>query len=684
MPLMFGIVAGNAMQQHHTITAIIGASLLLFCIPLSFFVSKRFPFFASVLLGASIAMVGILLVFAQCKQVQPNFIGKQYQSGTPILATLTEPPLPKEKSWKANATVQLVKNKQQLQKVDGSIIIYLQKNDSAPLPAYGKTILFTKTLQPIINAGNPGGFDYKTFAARQGIFYQVFLKPGEYQILPGHAESHFQNWLYQCRDWVLRTIVHYIPGDAEKGVAQALLIGYRGDLDKTLVEQYANTGVVHIIAISGMHLGMIFGLLLLIFKPLGNSRHMRLLRMMLILSCIWLFTLLTGAAPSITRAAVMFSILAIGQHWRRNISVYNTLAAAAILLLVFDPYVLWNVGFQLSFTAVLSIAIFYSPILKWWSPGNKLLKHLWQMMAVTMAAQLLTLPLAVYHFHQFPMYFLIANLVAVPLSGLALYGIILLLAVSFWHTGATLIGILVSYSLAWLNAFIVWVSDLPFTTISHIQMSILQTAIMYGILACFCWWWFKKSSNALLAGVGFVALFFGLRSWQFYETEAQQKLLIYNVPQHTGIDIIAGHQSIFIGDTELTEAGFLQNFHLLPSRIHAQFEPNQQLLLPDKTNISFTWAGKKITLLRTQLDYKKSQPITTDILIVSGNPPGNPARLLPLIRCSQIVLDGSNSAGRIARWQHAADSLHLRLHSVSRQGAFVMEMGRQQSGPHIK
>lgn len=673
---MLGIIVGNAVQSFYFNGILLSAVILLGCLILSFFIGKRFPFLSSLLLNLSITNVGVLLVFVYNTSLQPNFIGKHYQPGTPVLATLSEPALPKEKSWKANATVQLITNQTTQQKVEGSIIIYLQKNDSALVPAFGSTILFTKTLQPITNAGNPGGFDYKTFAARQGIFYQVFLKPGEYQIVSGKQTGSFQSWLFSCRDWVLRTIVQYIPGDAEKGVAQALLIGYRGDLDKTLVEQYANTGVVHIIAISGMHLGMIFGLLLLIFKPLGNSWRMRLIRMILILTCIWLFTLLTGAAPSITRAAVMFSIMAIGQQWQRNISVYNTLSAAAIILLILDPYVLWNVGFQLSFTAVLSIGIFYSPILKWWSPANKILKHVWQMMAVTLAAQLLTLPLAVYHFHQFPVYFLLANLVAVPLSGIALYGIILLLAVSFWPAGATFIGSLVSYSLAWLNGFIVWVSALPFTTISHIQINMLQTAIMYGILVCFCWWWFKKNSPALVAAIGFLALFFGLRSWQFYETESQQKLLIYNVPQHTGIDIITGHKSTFIGDTVLTEAGFLKNFHLLPSRIFAQFEPYQQVLLPEKKNLSFTWGGKKITLLRTQLDYKKSQPIQTDILIVSGNPPGNPARLLPLIQCSQIVLDGSNSAGRIARWQHAADSLHLRLHSVTRQGAFVMEMGR--------
>jgi competence protein ComEC len=242
---------------------------------------------------------------------------------------------------------------------------------------------------------------------------------------------------------------------------------------------------------------------------------------------------------------------------------------------------------------------------------------------------------------------------------------------------------LVSYTLAWLNAFIVWVASLPFTTISHIQMGIVQTAIMYFILASCCWWWFKKSSKALVAALGFSALFFVLRSWQFFDKAAQQKLLVYNVPQYTGIDIISGHASTFIGDTALTNAGFLKNFHLLPSRIFGQFDPSDNLLLQTKTNTSFEWGGKKITVLRTQLDYKKSKPISTDILLVSGNPPGNPARILPLIKCSQIVLDGSNSAGRIARWQHAADSLHLRLHSVSLQGAFVMEKGRQQQGPLI-
>ncbi|HSC54609.1 MAG TPA: ComEC/Rec2 family competence protein [Phnomibacter sp.] len=681
--LMLGIVLGNALQKLGLYFAI-GCGLLLIgsFLPI-WYLGKKHPFKASICLHIALVCVGILLVFSNNLIWKPHFIGHSYKPGAVVIATLSEPPLPKEKSWKANATIQLVDSSGNMKATTGSVILYFQKSDSMAPPAFGSSIVFTKKLQPISNAGNPGGFDYKTFAARQGIYYQVFLQPQDWRMVPSAPPNQFQQFLFSTRAWVLNTITKFVTEPDARGIAQALLIGYRGDLDKALVEQYANTGVVHIIAISGMHLGMIFGLLIFIFKPLGKSRMMQWFRLILILSCIWLFTLLTGAAPSITRAAVMCTILAVGHHWKRNASVYNLLAAAAIVLLLWDPYTLWNVGFQLSFAAVLSIAVFYKPIEQCWSPRFKIWQYGWQMVAVTLAAQILTVPMVVYHFHQFPVYFLLANMIAVPLSGLALYGLILLLAISFWQSGAVVVGSIISLLIGWLNASIVWIGNLPLTSIGHLQINLLQAALMYASIAALAWWWLQKTKNGLVIAFASVAAFMVIRSAQQVQTHSQQKLLVYNVPKHTAIDLVVGSRSVFVGDSILSNPGFQQNFYLLPSRIYYRFQPvANQLLLP-KQNTSFYWGGKKITVLNAQIDYRKSRPLTTDILLVSGNLPGNPFSVLSVIQCQQIVLDASNSAARIARWQHAADSLHLRLHAVPLQGAFAMEPGSQQAGPTI-
>lgn len=678
IPIMLGIIAGyyyaNQLSPVFRLLAIAAFSMAI----AAAFLNKPKPLLSSVLLQLCLVVAGCLLMLMHTLSMSPGYIEKWYANGQTIVATLTEPPVPKSKSVKAEATVQLLTSEGKLRNTEGKIIMYLSKSESMPALEYGSVIAFRKPLQHISNAGNPGSFNYKAYAERQGIFYQAFLKDHEYEVLAYRNANAFLSITFNTRDWVLRQIIRYIPDPAENGVAQALLIGYRGDLDKALVEQYANTGVVHIIAISGMHLGMIYGLLIFLLQPLGQKRSMIVVRLAIMLGSIWIFTLLTGAAPSITRAAIMFTMVSAGQALHKNASIYNSLAAAAILLLIINPYSLWDVGFQLSFSAVLSIAVFYQPIQKWWSPKNILVKKVWQLIAVTIAAQILTMPMAVYHFHQFPLYFLLSNLVAVPLSGFALYALLALLGLSWWPAAAVLAGWVAGTAIRWLNTFILWVNELPFTTLSHIQISIPQALLLYATLFSLCWWWFYKSKPGLVMAFSSIMLFTLGQTRQLADASQQHRLVIYNVPQYTAIDYIAGRQSTFIGDTAIAQPGFLQNFHLLPSRILMQFKPSANLLLDTTNNFTLNLAGKKITLLRRQLDYRRSKPVQTNILLVSGNPPGNPYKILSLIKCDEVVLDGSNSAGRIARWKSAADSLHLRLHSVPHDGAFVVNLAGTQ------
>jgi competence protein ComEC len=671
--LALGIVVGSHGPPPAAVLKVTMVAGAFFSIASSWWWQKR-PLMASLMLHLALFFGGCLLVNAHRTAHQPSFIGRHYKPGMAMVLTLQEPPVPKEKSWKAEASIQWLTPHQQWQSASGKVIVYLQKSPKAAALQYGSRLLLVKPLQPIANAGNPGGFNYKDYTARQHIFYQVFAKDEEYECLQGQAGHPFQRKLFEWRGWVLRQITRYIPSPAENGVAQALLIGYRGDLDKNLVEKYANTGVVHIIAISGMHLGMIYALLLFILKPLGSSKRMRILQALLSVGIIWLFTLLTGAAPSISRAAVMFTMVATGQLLYRQSSIYNTLAAAAILLLLINPFGLWDVGFQLSFAAVLSIAIFYNPILQWWTPGLLPLRYIWQMMAVTIAAQILTLPLGIYHFHQFPVYFLLANVVAVPLSALALYGLLLLLALSWWPNVAMLLGLACTWLIKSLNHFIEWVNQLPLTTISHLQISMLQAALLFAMVAALAGWWLLQRRSGLVWLLVLITCFLVLRATQWIQTTQQHRLIVYHVPQHTAIDYIQGRRAAFMGDSAMAATGFLQNFHLLPSRIYQQYEVVQTTRFDMASNYQITVGGQRITLLRQAIDYRKSKPLQTDILVVSAQATGNPHRILPLIPCHTIVMDGSNSQARIARWKSAADSLHLRLHNATRDGAFVLDL----------
>lgn len=673
--LMLGIGLGDwlaaAVYQHRWWVAA-GTAILLLLAALV----RRQRLLSSLWLAGALVLAGMLLVAHRHTALYPHFAGRLYQPGVVVKAVLLEQPQAKEKSVKADARLyRWVAASRQWQSMAGNAILYFEKSASASQLQLGSQVLIKASLQPIKNAGNPGGFDYQRYAARQGLYFQAFLKDADYALLPGLQVHWLAQTLQQWHSSVLRLLQRYVHPTEASPVAQALLIGYRADLDKTLVEQYVATGVVHIIAISGMHLGMIYGVLLWLLRPLRGRPAMRWLRLLITLGIIWLFTLLTGAAPSISRAAVMFTVLALGQLYGRKVSIYNSLAGAALLLLLHNPFALWNVGFQLSFAAVLSIGVFYRPLMRSWQPRTWLLQQAWQLMAVTLAAQVLTLPLSIYHFHQFPVYFLLANVLAVPLSAVALYLLLALLAFGWWPAVAQWLGWLAGWSIVGLNKYIIWVSSLPRTTIGHIQIGWWQAALMFMLIACLAWWWLHRQPAMLPAALACLLVLLVARSWQYYDSSRQQRLIVYHVPRHTGIELVSGRRSLLVADSALLAPGFLQNFHLLPARIYYQFQPQRYLVLPPDSSNQWLQVGqRRILLLRQPPHYRRSQPVQASLVIVSGSLRADPYKVVALVRSPQWVLDGSCSRYQMGQWRQAADSLGLRLHAVSQQGAWTDEL----------
>jgi competence protein ComEC len=336
--------------------------------------------------------------------------------------------------------------------------------------------------------------------------------------------------LLNARNNVLSIFRKWVPGETETGVAEALLIGYRDDLDKDLVRAYSNTGVVHIIAISGLHLGMIYGLMLLLLRPFRKYKWMRWAKPLLILFVLWGFSLLAGAAASILRSVVMFSFIVIGESLGRKTNIYNTLAASAFCLLVYNPYFFWDVGFQLSYTAVLSIVLFMKPVYQWFYFKNKLLNAIWQLNAITLAAQVLTLPVILYYFHQFPNLFLFTNFVAVPLSGFILYGELLLLLVYKIPFLNVYTGKAVSFLIRQMNTLL----NKPtgcLSLLQTIQTSITQTILLYIGIGCVAWWLLDKKTKALLTGIVCLAGCILIASLTAIRQSQQHTMIIYNVPR---------------------------------------------------------------------------------------------------------------------------------------------------------
>jgi ComEC/Rec2-related protein len=324
-------------------------------------------------LHAMLFATGSLLFYYKDIRHQNTSITRLYTAGNAVLVTIEEPLSEKSQSYKTIASVQAVLFNHSISKASGKLLLYFQKDSTVQHLHYGKQLLLFKALQPVKNTGNPGCFDYQRYCTFQGISYQVYLKKGEYAALKIENENLFRKYLFSTREKIVVLLKKYIPGTKEAGLAEAMLIGYKEDLDKTLVQSYSNTGVVHIIAISGLHLGLIYWLLMLLCKPLSKYKTGKFVQPILIIAGLWLFSCIAGGSPSVLRSAVMFTCIVIGTFINRKTSIFNSLAASAFLLLCYNPTWLWDAGFQLSYAAVLSLAVFYKPIYNLVFIQNKLL-----------------------------------------------------------------------------------------------------------------------------------------------------------------------------------------------------------------------------------------------------------------------------------------------------------------------
>lgn len=618
----------------------------------------RLRLLGGLLINLLIVSCGTIIIYYNQPFNKPGWIGNTYSGQGTIKAVIQEPLSKKEKSYKSIAAVKQLYIAGSATPLTGNVILYFSRDVQPSALSYGSTIIINKPLQPVKSSGNPGSFNYKTYCYHAGIAYQVYLTPSDFSVTPTVETRVWKSFIFQCRESVLNILGSFITGNKEAALAEALFIGYKDELDKDLVQAYSNTGVVHIIAVSGLHLGIIYWLLNLLMRPLAKKRSTKWLAVVITLAGLWLFSLLAGAGASVIRSAVMFSFIVIGNAFSKKGFVLNNLAASAFLLLCYNPFWLWDIGFQLSYAAVLSILLFYKPIYNLLYIKNKLPDAIWQLNAVTLSAQVLTVPLCIYHFHQFPVMFLFANIVAVPLSSLLLLAEILLCAISFIPPVATFIGYIIYYSIRLLNNFIGSINALPFASWSHLQINLPQFLLLTAAIATGSYWLMNKYKPAFIVSLVCLTGFTMLRTHSFIAAANQQKMIVYNVQGKRAIDFIQGRNYYFLGDESVQSDKFLRNFNLEPSRVLHRISQSDSLPAVAGKGPLFLFNGRYF-------------------LVLSNNTSLQLASLLQHISIAQVIADATNKPWRITQWQRTCDSMHIPFHNVAEQGAYVANLNNQ-------
>jgi competence protein ComEC len=679
LPLVLGIIFQWYVKVPFLINSICAVSFITLFLLFNFLsIDKRYKFqwVQGFLINAIIFCAAIFLCWQKDIRNNENWFGKYYNDSCTLVVKINEPPIVKEKSIKADAVVEAIIQNGTTQKVNGKLLIYFSKEDSIIPVNYADKILIQGGLQQIKNADNPGGFNYSRYMIFQQTLHQVYLKKDKFILLNDHEENKLYSFIFWARTAVINTLQKYIVGSKKvSGIAEALLIGYKEDLDKDVVQAYSNTGVVHIIAISGMHLGLIYVVLVWLFSRLPFVKRSAIVRVVLILGCLWLFSLITGASASVLRSAVMFTCIIIGKEFYKQASIYNSLAASAFLLLCYNPFLLWDVGFQLSYFAVVGIVWLQKPIQNLYYTKNKAMQYLWEMCSITIAAQILTLPICIYYFHQIPTTFLFTNLICVPLSTVILFAEIALVICAAFPPIAMLIGKCI-YVLTWcMNVLIEFFNKLPLSLIDKIYATAFTTWALYGFVFLMAAALLRRNKTLIKISFAFLFLFTGLWAYGKIKLAQQTKIIVYNVSRHTAIDFVSNNKYWFYGDDEFKTDGAMQNFNLKPARVSMQVDESMDTLKSlNRSGRLWQFYNKKIMVIDSTVQFEGTNAkFKIDVLLICNKPKINISDITTAVMPTIIVFDASNSLWKIAQWKKECEELHLQYFITGEQGAFVLD-----------
>jgi competence protein ComEC len=414
---------------------------------------------------------------------------------------------------------------------------------------YGDRILIKGNPSPIKSGNNPFGFDYQSYQAEKGVYFNHFVQADHLLFYGNEPKLPLKGWVFQLRRYCENIITTNVEGKHEAGVVLAMVMGSRENLGKEIKSAYAATGAMHVMAVSGLHVGVIFCIILILLKPLERSPKTRFSAQILAILGLWGFTFFAGAPTSALRAVTMFSVLIIGKLISQQSFSYNTLAVAGFILLWFDPLAIVSPGFQFSFLAVLGIFYFTPKVYQLFSFKHVVLDKAWEISSMSIGAQIMVLPISIYYFNQIPFYFLLSNLIVVPAAGLILSLGLLLLCFSFFEPIAYILGKGLSVLVGTVNFIVVWLKDLPLSHVTNVHFSGTQVVLLYmAILTLLAFFYFREKMFYFLFS-GIIVIFSIERTMLWYSSLNQYKLIVYNAGRNSVVHVIKGRDNYLLADS---------------------------------------------------------------------------------------------------------------------------------------
>ena len=497
-------------------------------------------------------------------------------------------------------------------KISGTMWLYVHKSDLPKNLFWPGQVLFVQLKpQPIPAPTLPGAFNYSAYAARQQVYATAFLKSTEWCFINKTPKGLAAQQVHITH--TLKTILAQGITDTNAlGIAEALLFGYRGDIDNNTWEAYARSGIVHVIAISGMHLGLVYTSLVFLFSWLPGKRRTAVVPAML---CLWIFAWITGMPASVMRAALMFTLLGLGQLLNRKTDTLNTLLVSALLILIVDPMQCYDIGFQLSYWAVLSLHFFYTPI---YQKIQTYLPAKWapvaQLMAATLSAQVLTTPWMLFLFHQIPLWVLLTNLIAVPWSTLLIYAELLWVFLWPWHEHVQLLGKAITHAIVALNKIAQWVGNRSDAVWQTSAWSVTEMVFLYAsITAAYIGYLVRKPRYALWV-LWSIAGLSATMAYEEVKAASEEACVVYYQKPQVALQVYAHQQQVLIAPT-MPRAFWVYQWQPLMASLHLDSNKRLPHRIYTSNGFKALMANNK-HLVYLEKPYELRQPFKVDVLVL--------------------------------------------------------------------
>ncbi|MHB1148107.1 MAG: ComEC/Rec2 family competence protein [Lutibacter sp.] len=664
--LTVGILFGNYFSiQPFQLLVVFGALMLLFT-AIYFYANKQFqtPILFPILVFLVSFFIGLGAITFKNQLNHKNHYSKesQFSVDKPSFALITIESVLKSTKYyhKYEAEVNEFNGK----KTIGKILVNIKKDSTIGQLQVDDHLAVKIDFNEIAEPLNPYGFNYKKYLQQQQIHHQISGAYSQFLRLPKTNQT-IKGIAANIREKINVALIQYGFKNDELAVINALLLGQRQHLTSELQQSYIGAGAIHILAISGLHIGIILLILTSVFKPLHYFKHGKLAATALIIIILWMYAIIAGLSASVVRAVAMFTAIAIAMQVNRPSSTYKTLVISMFFLLLFNPYYFFEVGFQLSYLAVFSIVWIQPKIYNLWKPKWWFLDKIWQLLTVSAAAQIGVLPLSLYYFHQFPGLFFVSNLVIIPVLGIILTVGIIIMALAVLEIAPQFMVDAYIFIIQQMNHFIGWIADQEIFIIQQISMSFLLMVALYALLFFGLKWTEKKVFSRFVFALISVVLFQIVFIFEKYTAQSTNEFIVFNESKVSTFGKRKGNTIQFFtsADSLKTDSNFKMAY-LVSAGL-------DEMLPSEKIKNLYRFNTETI-LIVDSLGFYKFNSVKPTMVILRQSPKINLERLLKNLHPKIIIADGSNYKSYLKDWEQTCLQNKTPFHITLQKGAFVL------------